>query len=86
MKHFQYLVLALTLLSGSAPVVAEIIKKTSSGICHPPQSTYYDRTQNFSAFHSVEACISSGGHLPKLSMAIYFDPPLANKIDPPFIV
>ena len=23
---------------------------------------------------------------PVLSMAIYFDPPLANKIDPPFIV
>lgn len=27
-----------------------------------------------------------GGITLQLSMAIYFDPPLANKIDPPFLV
>nr|WP_282448495.1 HNH endonuclease family protein [Marinobacter goseongensis] len=50
---------------GIAPVAAETIKKTSSGICHPPASAYYDRTQSFIAFDSVEACLASSGRLPK---------------------
>jgi len=46
-------------------VAADTAKKTSSGICHPPASSYYERTQNFRAFDSVQACLSSGGRLPK---------------------
>ena len=42
MRHFQYRLLALTLVIGFAPMAmaAETIKKTSSGICHPPTSSY----------------------------------------------
>lgn len=65
MRHFQYSILALTLLTGFAPVAAETIKKTSSGICHPPESSYYERTRNFHAFDSLEACLASGGRLPR---------------------
>ena len=64
-KHFQYPILALTLLIGFTPVAAETIKKTSSGICHPPESSYYDRTKNFHAFDSMETCLARGGRLPK---------------------
>ena len=65
MRHFQYWLLALTLVVGFKPVAAGTIKKTSSGICHPPKSSYYERTQNFSAYDSVKACLASGGRLPK---------------------
>lgn len=65
MRNFQYLMLAFTLVIGFAPVAAETIKKTSSGICHPPASSYYERIQSFHAFNSVEACLASGGRLPK---------------------
>ncbi|MBO6812974.1 MAG: HNH endonuclease [Marinobacter sp.] len=41
-----------------------MVKKTSSGICHPPASSYYDRTNNFRPFDSVEECLASGGRLP----------------------
>jgi len=64
-RHFQYWLLTLTLVTGFAPLAAETIKKTSSGICHPPTSSYYERTQNFSAYDSVKACLASGGRLPK---------------------
>lgn len=65
MRHFQCWLLALTLVTGFEPVTAGTIKKTSSGICHPPKSSYYERTQNFSAYASVKACLASGGRLPK---------------------
>lgn len=65
MRHFQSSLLALTLVIGFEPVTAEIIKKSSSGICHPLASSYYERIHNFKAFDSVEACLDSGGRLPK---------------------
>ena len=65
MRHYQCALLALILVIGFDDVGAEIIKKTSSGICHPPTSSYYDRTENFQPFESVEACLASDGRLPK---------------------
>lgn len=53
----------LFIVSGVAN--AEIVKKTSFGICHPPSSSYYERTDNFRPFDSVEGCLASGGRLPK---------------------
>lgn len=41
------------------------IKKSNSGICHPPESGWYDRTEDYEAFDSITACIESGGRLPK---------------------
>lgn len=53
----------LLVFSGIAS--AEVVKKTPSGICHPPASSYYERTENFRPFTSAEACLASGGRLPK---------------------
>ncbi|MBO6813103.1 MAG: HNH endonuclease [Marinobacter sp.] len=65
MRYLPSSLLALIIVIGFAPVAAETIKKTSSGICHPPESSYYDRTENFLAFDSLEKCVASGGRLPK---------------------
>ncbi|WP_165856758.1 HNH endonuclease family protein [Marinobacter sp. JSM 1782161] len=46
-------------------VQADVVKKTSSGICHPPASSYYDRIQNFEPFSSLDSCVATGGRLPK---------------------
>ncbi len=41
------------------------VKKSTSGICHDTSSASYNRTKNFEAFSSIEACLESGGRLPK---------------------
>ena len=41
------------------------VKKSRSGICHAPGSTYYARTLNFKPFTKIESCLKSGGRLPK---------------------
>ncbi len=57
----------LTLLSFSifASANASEIKKSTSGICHDVASPSYARTKNFTSYDSVEACLDSGGRLPK---------------------
>lgn len=42
-----------------------LVKKSKTGICHSQESSYYNRTKNFTAFDSLESCINSGGRLPK---------------------
>lgn len=41
-----------------------VVKMSSSGICHAPGTTYYDRTTNYTPYNSIDACISAGGRLP----------------------
>lgn len=65
MRYLPSSLLVIIIVIGFAPVAAETIKKTSSGICHPPESSYYNRTENFHAFDSLETCVASGGRLPK---------------------
>ena len=55
----------LTAVFSIQPVSADLIKKTKSGICHPPASSYYERTKSYEAFESVPACLAAGGRLPK---------------------
>jgi hypothetical protein len=55
--------------SPSQPLVTPestlVVKKSRSGICHAPESRYYGRTLNFVAYESLEACLASGGRLPR---------------------
>ena len=41
------------------------VKKSRSGICHAPGSTYYARTLNFKPFTNIDSCLTSRGRLPK---------------------
>jgi len=56
--------LAVILLLTSTPLTAELIKKSRSGLCHPPESAWYDRTQSYYGFDSLQDCLDSGGRLP----------------------
>ena len=42
-----------------------IKKATSSGICHEPGTPGYSATKKFTKYPTLEACLASGGRLPK---------------------
>ena len=59
--------------------VAQAVKKSRSGICHCSGGQFYDRTSNFTAFETIDACLASGGREPKrgqgdCATASYGDP------------
>ena len=47
-----------------APASSGEVKKSSTGICHAPGTTYYDRTTNFTPYSTLDACLAAGGRLP----------------------
>jgi micrococcal nuclease len=55
-----------TSLKESSPTVTSaLVKKSTTGICHAPGTTYYAKTKNFVPYDTVEECLNSGGRLPK---------------------
>lgn len=59
-------VFVLCLTGLAEPVYAsEMIKKSNSGICHPSQSSWYERTDDYTPFSSLDDCLASDGRLPK---------------------
>ncbi len=63
----SYAGLIITLMLVAWPAFAQsgVVKKSTSGICHAPDSPWYGRTKNFQAYDSLQQCLSSGGRLPK---------------------
>jgi len=60
------LVLALFMvLADSAGASPSVVKRTDSGLCHPPQSSYYNRVKSYKPYANLDACLASGGRLPK---------------------
>jgi hypothetical protein len=57
--------LSIVGIAFSITVNAAVVKMSNSGLCHPPQSSWYERTKNYTAFDSLEVCLESGGKLPK---------------------
>ena len=51
-------------LSGNVPA-QQVIKKSSSGVCHCPGGQFYDRTSSFEPFENINACLESGGREPR---------------------
>lgn len=41
------------------------VKKSNSGICHAEDSRWYERTKSFTPYFTLDACLNSGGRLPK---------------------
>ncbi|ARM86339.1 HNH endonuclease family protein [Marinobacter salarius] len=59
------IILALSLfLLEPASAQGQLVKKSSSGLCHPPHSSYYERTKAYEAYANLDACLASGGSLP----------------------
>lgn len=54
-------------VTAPAPVVSSggVVKKSTTGICHAPGTTYYEKTKTFTSFSSIDTCVASGGRLPK---------------------
>ena len=63
MKHA--LIFTFALLFALPGFAAEPVKKSSSGICHSTESSYYERVKKFTLYDNVTDCLSSGGRLPK---------------------
>lgn len=59
------LVSALALSIASTLAIADqLIKKSSSEICHSPDSSHYKRTVSYTPYSTLEDCLTSGGRLP----------------------
>ena len=48
-----------------AALAAEPTKMSNSGICHAPNTTYYEQTKNFKPYKSLDECLKAGGRMPK---------------------
>lgn len=48
-----------------APASGGSVKKSRTGICHAPGTTYYNQTKHFTPYGSLQACLDSGGRMPK---------------------
>lgn len=68
MRSFILVLMMMFSLSGFAqlPKSNDLpVKKSKTGICHAPGSSYYSRTKNFTPFKTLDECLKSGGRLPK---------------------
>jgi len=64
-KRLILIALWFGILFTNFTAASPLVKQSSSGICHPPQSSWYERTKNYTAFGSLEECLADGGRLPK---------------------
>ena len=64
MRFFVFLLLTSLLLSTST-FAYDVVKKSTSGICHDKKSQYYEITKNFKSYKTMKECLDSGGRLPK---------------------
>ena len=66
MKYLTLLLFAvIVLIEATATVFASTVKMSASGLCHPPQSSWYDRTRNYKPFIDLQTCLKAGGRLPQ---------------------
>ena len=65
MKKITFILLSTLFLSMSVFGQSDVVKKSKSGICHKPGSTYYQQTKNFTPYKTLDECLKSGGRLPK---------------------
>jgi hypothetical protein len=57
---FITLLLANSVIAQSAPV-----KMSKNGICHAPNTTYYNQTKHFTPYPTLKECLNAGGRMPK---------------------
>lgn len=50
--------LAMISVAGSAPV-----RKSKHGVCHTPDSRYYQTLKHYKEFPNMAACVASGGRI-----------------------
>lgn len=74
------LIVAVLLVIGPASMATVVpgvpVKKSRAGICHERGTPGFEQTIHYKAFASIEACLKSGGRLPKNATRkpSHFDP------------
>jgi hypothetical protein len=53
------------LISAGLLAQGKPVKMSNSGICHAPNTTYYEQTKNFTPYKSLDDCLKAGGRMPK---------------------
>ena len=68
----MYILILLVVLACALPVHAQgpvrssdPVKKSTTGICHAPGTSYYHKTKKFVGYPTLADCLKSGGRLPK---------------------
>lgn len=57
--------LTATLSISGTTTAQQVVKKSTSDLCHCPGGQFYDRTNNFEPFENLNACLASGGREPQ---------------------
>jgi hypothetical protein len=57
--------IAAILISAGVIAQEKPVKMSNSGICHAPNTTYYEQTKNFTPYKSLDDCLKAGGRMPK---------------------
>jgi hypothetical protein len=65
MKSKTFLLLAILLVSNLVLAQENPVKMSNSGICHAPNTTYYEQTKNFTPYKTLDECLKAGGRMPK---------------------
>jgi hypothetical protein len=52
-------------LSAGVQAQSEPVKMSKSGICHAPNTTYYNQTKNYTPYTTLKECLNAGGRMPK---------------------
>ncbi len=57
--------LIVMLISTGLLAQGKPVKMSNSGICHAPNTTYYEQTKNFTPYKTLGDCLNAGGRMPK---------------------
>ena len=57
--------LATALISAGALAQEKPVKMSNSGICHAPNTTYYELTKNHTPFKTLDEYLKASGRIPK---------------------
>jgi len=65
MKIKTFSFLAILLVSNLAFAQEKPVKMSNSGICHAPNTTYYEQTKKFTPYKTLDECLKAGGRMSK---------------------
>ncbi len=65
MKSILIAAVLSAFLAAGAQAQSEPVKMSKSGICHAPNTTYYNQTKSFTAYKTLDECLKAGGRMPK---------------------
>lgn len=65
MKAIVIRLVTSLLITTTAFAATEPVKMSKSGICHAPNTTYYNQTKNFTPYKTLDECLKAGGRMPK---------------------